>query len=93
MILALPCPWPRVDSVHVVGKTGTADWTPAEGHERTYASFIGIADLPSRQIVALVGLRRRRGMGCMEGRRRRRCLRGGYGGADEERSDLASPAS
>jgi beta-lactamase regulating signal transducer with metallopeptidase domain len=46
----------RVDGVHVAGKTGTAQWTGPDGRERTYASFIGIADLPSRRIVALVGI-------------------------------------
>jgi beta-lactamase regulating signal transducer with metallopeptidase domain len=46
----------RVDGIHVAGKTGTAEWTAPDGHERTYASFIGIADLPSRRIVALVGI-------------------------------------
>ncbi len=46
----------RVDGVHVAGKTGTAQWTAPDGRERTYASFIGIADLPSRRIVALVGI-------------------------------------
>jgi membrane carboxypeptidase/penicillin-binding protein PbpC len=46
----------RVDGVHVAGKTGTAEWTAPDGQERTYASFIGVADLPSRRIVALVGI-------------------------------------
>jgi beta-lactamase regulating signal transducer with metallopeptidase domain len=46
----------RVDGVHVAGKTGTAEWTAPDGRERTYASFIGIADLPSRRIVVLVGI-------------------------------------
>ena len=46
----------RVDGVRVAGKTGTADWTSPDGHDWTYASFIGIADLPSRRIVALVGI-------------------------------------
>ena len=46
----------RVDGIHVAGKTGTTDWTGADGRERTYASFIGVADLPSRRIVALVGI-------------------------------------
>jgi beta-lactamase regulating signal transducer with metallopeptidase domain len=46
----------RVDGVHVAGKTGTAEWTATDGRERTYASFIGIADLPSRRIVVLVGI-------------------------------------
>jgi beta-lactamase regulating signal transducer with metallopeptidase domain len=46
----------RVDGVHVAGKTGTSEWTAADGRDRTYASFIGVADLPSRRIVALVGI-------------------------------------
>jgi len=46
----------RVEGVHVAGKTGTGQWTAPDGHDRTYASFIGIADLPSRRIVALVGI-------------------------------------
>jgi beta-lactamase regulating signal transducer with metallopeptidase domain len=46
----------RVDGVHVAGKTGTAEWTAPDGRNRTYASFIGVADLPSRRIVALVGV-------------------------------------
>jgi cell division protein FtsI (penicillin-binding protein 3) len=46
----------RVDGVHVAGKTGTSQWTGTDGHERTYASFIGVADLPSRRLVALVGV-------------------------------------
>jgi beta-lactamase regulating signal transducer with metallopeptidase domain len=46
----------RVDGVHVGGKTGTVEWTAPDGRELTYASFIGVADLPSRRIVALVGI-------------------------------------
>jgi cell division protein FtsI/penicillin-binding protein 2 len=46
----------RVDGVHVAGKTGTAEDTAPDGRDRTYASFIGVADLPSRRIVALVGI-------------------------------------
>ncbi len=46
----------RVDGVHVAGKTGTAEWTAPDGRDLTYASFIGVADLPSRRIVALVGI-------------------------------------
>ncbi|HEY8042051.1 MAG TPA: penicillin-binding transpeptidase domain-containing protein [Polyangiaceae bacterium] len=46
----------RVDGVHVTGKTGTSQWTAPDGHDRTYASFVGVADLPSRRIVALVGI-------------------------------------
>ena len=46
----------RVDGVHVAGKTGTAEWTSLDGRDLTYASFIGVADLPSRRIVALVGI-------------------------------------
>jgi beta-lactamase regulating signal transducer with metallopeptidase domain len=48
----------RVEGVHVAGKTGTADWN--DGHEVTYASFVGLADLPERRIVALVGVETRR---------------------------------
>jgi beta-lactamase regulating signal transducer with metallopeptidase domain len=46
----------HVDGVHVVGKTGTGEWTTQDGRASTYASFIGVADLPSRRIVALVGI-------------------------------------
>jgi cell division protein FtsI/penicillin-binding protein 2 len=46
----------RVDGIHIGGKTGTSEWTGPEGRDHTYASFIGIADLPSRRIVALVGV-------------------------------------
>jgi cell division protein FtsI (penicillin-binding protein 3) len=46
----------RVDGVHVAGKTGTAEWTAPDGRDLTYASFVGVADLPSRRIVALVGI-------------------------------------
>jgi beta-lactamase regulating signal transducer with metallopeptidase domain len=46
----------RVDGIRVAGKTGTSEWTAPDGRDRTYASFIGIADLPSRRIVALVGI-------------------------------------
>jgi cell division protein FtsI (penicillin-binding protein 3) len=46
----------RVEGIHIAGKTGTAQWTAPDGHERTYATFVGIADLPSRRIVALVGI-------------------------------------
>jgi beta-lactamase regulating signal transducer with metallopeptidase domain len=46
----------RVDGVHVGGKTGTVEWTAPDGRDLTYASFIGVADLPSRRIVALVGI-------------------------------------
>lgn len=46
----------RVPGVRVVGKTGTSEWTAADGRSRTYASFIGIADLRWRRIVVLVGI-------------------------------------
>ena len=46
----------RVEGVHVAGKTGTAVFTTPDGHEVTYASFIGVADLPGRRVVVLVGL-------------------------------------
>jgi beta-lactamase regulating signal transducer with metallopeptidase domain len=46
----------RVDGTRVAGKTGTSEWTAPDGRRRTYASFIGVADLPSRRIVALVGI-------------------------------------
>ncbi len=47
----------RVDGVHVAGKTGTAQFPDGDGHvDHTYASFIGIADLPARRVVALVGV-------------------------------------
>jgi cell division protein FtsI (penicillin-binding protein 3) len=46
----------KVDGIHVAGKTGTADFKDAAGHEHTYASFIGIADLPRGRVVALVGV-------------------------------------
>jgi beta-lactamase regulating signal transducer with metallopeptidase domain len=46
----------RAAGVHVAGKTGTSEWTGPDGHERTYASFIGVADLPSHRVVALVGI-------------------------------------
>jgi membrane carboxypeptidase/penicillin-binding protein len=46
----------RVVGVHVAGKTGTSEWTAPDGRDRTYASFIGVADLPSHHIVALVGI-------------------------------------
>jgi beta-lactamase regulating signal transducer with metallopeptidase domain len=51
----------RVDGVHVAGKTGTALVPDGNGGgEHTYASFIGIADLPAHRIVALVGVETRR---------------------------------
>ena len=46
----------HVDGVHVAGKTGTAALTGANGREHVYASFIGVADLPARRVVALVGI-------------------------------------
>jgi len=46
----------RVDGVHIAGKTGTSEWTGVDGRDLTYASFIGVADLPSRRILALVGI-------------------------------------
>jgi beta-lactamase regulating signal transducer with metallopeptidase domain len=46
----------RVPGAHVAGKTGTANFTDERGREHTYASFIGIADLPARRVVALVGV-------------------------------------
>jgi beta-lactamase regulating signal transducer with metallopeptidase domain len=46
----------RVEGVYVAGKTGTSEWTAPDGRDRAYASFIGVADLPSRRIVALVGI-------------------------------------
>ncbi len=45
----------RVDGAHVAGKTGTAGWIEG-GRAVTYASFIGIADLPERRVVILVGV-------------------------------------
>ncbi len=51
----------HVDGVHVAGKTGTADLGTTDGHAHTYASFIGIADLPGRRVVALVGIETQRG--------------------------------
>jgi cell division protein FtsI (penicillin-binding protein 3) len=45
----------RVEGLHVVGKTGTSDWTTPDGTEHTYASFVGIADVGGRRLVALVG--------------------------------------
>jgi beta-lactamase regulating signal transducer with metallopeptidase domain len=46
----------RVDGIHVAGKTGTADIAGPDGRQRTYSSFVGIADLPSHRVVALVGV-------------------------------------
>ena len=42
--------------MHVAGKTGTTEIPGADGHDHTYASFIGIANLPARRVVALVGV-------------------------------------
>ncbi|MBL0215383.1 MAG: hypothetical protein IPQ07_16045 [Myxococcales bacterium] len=49
----------RVAGIHVAGKTGTAKFRGADGHDQTYASFVGVADLPSRRLVMLVGLQLR----------------------------------
>lgn len=46
----------RVDGIHVAGKTGTADIAGPDGRQRTYSSFVGIADLPTHRVVALVGV-------------------------------------
>jgi beta-lactamase regulating signal transducer with metallopeptidase domain len=46
----------RVEGAHVAGKTGTAGWTAPDGRYHRYASFVGIADLAGRRIVALVGV-------------------------------------
>jgi beta-lactamase regulating signal transducer with metallopeptidase domain len=46
----------RVEGAHVAGKTGTAVWTTPDGHKHTYASFVGVADVTGRRIVALVGV-------------------------------------
>jgi beta-lactamase regulating signal transducer with metallopeptidase domain len=46
----------RVDGVRIAGKTGTSVITNADGHDRTYATFIGVADLSARRIVAVVGI-------------------------------------
>jgi cell division protein FtsI (penicillin-binding protein 3) len=46
----------RVPGVRVAGKTGTAEWTAPDGRKRTYASFVGVADLPTGRVVALVGI-------------------------------------
>ncbi len=46
----------RVDGIHVAGKTGTSERTAPDGRDLRYASFIGVADLPARRIVALVGI-------------------------------------
>jgi len=53
----------RVDGVHVAGKTGTVETTGPDGRDLMYASFIGVADLPSRRIVALVGIGAAEGSG------------------------------
>ena len=57
----------RVEGVHVAGKTGTAEWTAPDGGVWNYASFIGVADLPSRRIVALVGIEVPRGARSISG--------------------------
>jgi cell division protein FtsI/penicillin-binding protein 2 len=46
----------RVEGAHVAGKTGTAGWTTPDGREHLYASFVGVADVSGRRIVALVGV-------------------------------------
>jgi beta-lactamase regulating signal transducer with metallopeptidase domain len=46
----------RVEGAHVAGKTGTAGWTTPDGREHLYASFVGVADVAGRRIVALVGV-------------------------------------
>jgi beta-lactamase regulating signal transducer with metallopeptidase domain len=50
----------RVEGVHIAGKTGTAAWTAPDGHDDTYASFVGIADVGGRRLVALVGVETRK---------------------------------
>src|SRR5262249_13533395 len=44
----------RVDGVRVAGKTGTAEYT-RDGHEMTYASFVGLAPREHPRFVVLVG--------------------------------------
>ena len=46
----------RVEGANVAGKTGTAEWSGPDGHKHVYASFVGVADVPGRRIVALVGV-------------------------------------
>ena len=46
----------RIEGAHVAGKTGTAGWTAPDGSAHLYASFVGVADVRGRRIVALVGV-------------------------------------
>jgi beta-lactamase regulating signal transducer with metallopeptidase domain len=44
-----------VPNVAIAGKTGTAE-LDVNGALHTYASFVGVAQLPSRRVIALVGV-------------------------------------
>jgi len=46
----------RVEGSRVAGKTGTAEWTTADGREARYASFVGFVPADRPRFVVLVGV-------------------------------------
>ncbi|MFT3774082.1 MAG: penicillin-binding transpeptidase domain-containing protein [Minicystis sp.] len=46
----------RIAGARVAGKTGTAAWTPSDGKERTYSSFVGMVPADRPRFVILVGV-------------------------------------
>ena len=46
----------RVPGVRVAGKTGTSEWTTADGAEMTYASFVGFVPADRPRYVIFVGI-------------------------------------
>jgi beta-lactamase regulating signal transducer with metallopeptidase domain len=46
----------HLDGVRVAGKTGTAEWTKADGTDGSYASFVGIVPADRPRFIILVGV-------------------------------------
>jgi cell division protein FtsI (penicillin-binding protein 3) len=46
----------RVAGVRVAGKTGTSEWTAADGSTMTYASFVGYVPADRPRYVVFVGV-------------------------------------
>lgn len=46
----------KVAGVRVAGKTGSSEWTAADGKSKTYASFVGYAPADAPRVVIFVGI-------------------------------------
>lgn len=58
----------RVAGARVAGKTGTSDWTAADGKTHTYASFVGWVPAEAPRYVIFVGVDSPAGEGAYGGR-------------------------